>query len=865
MDNFKSTYALIIAFLLIPALLSGQQNEYDWRIGVYGGVMSYYGDLSHELIEPNRKLINISDNLDYLSYGLSLERRLSNAFSFGLIYTDGQFVANDRKINWDGELQTAHPRFERSLNARTEIQDVSAYFTYHFDNGDLLGIRSIVSPYLKAGLGLTQFGVYGDLFYGPKQQQRYYYWDDNTIRGQPPESPGAMVIEQDGEFETRLDGLQTEGVDYDTRVLSAGAALGLKFHLGRFNINLESHWRWVSTDYLDDVSGDFPTSYNSDLQRYASNPAGIEGPQRGSNSERNDIYAFTSISLHYNFARKEGDFHIPPIALGPLTGSDRAAASQQAGPDTNLIVQDTMHRKDTAFAKIAADSLQRLVDSLRTELSQMKTGASFVDSLVADSLRERADSLRSVADSLQQQAEQLYPSPEKQSRSAVEQPMDTVSWMEAPPSFRDTLRVVDETPAAPDTSSMRATPDAPLEPSVQETPAPDTSARAAPIDTSSAVQAEPVPKREDQNDTSITDVRIIQDTIMRQEINHLEEQLAQLNASVQQLQQEVATPAPVPDSLATEQQIERYREDLQTLRQEMENREEEVVERTEGNIDREEQRKLLNDYASTLEEMESARLDDRERYQELNKELERLRRQLNITTAAGAATGAAALATRPKPSDTDTLIQSLQSRMDSLERANRQAPPDSPAAPSDSSTNQLRLQIERLERRLDSLRQSSATSSPALPDSIRTLLHEQGKLIEDLQTQIALLKETEIPAETTTVKNVLEQTGDRAHQAVFFDSGSSTLGPAARQTVNDMVRLLQEYPELMVRLEGYTDSSGSIQLNRRLAARRTQAVRDYLVSNGINEQRIITAPQGIDRNANTATFGRRVELELWNE
>jgi len=66
--------------------------------------------------------------------------------------------------------------------------------------------------------------------------------------------------------------------------------------------------------------------------------------------------------------------------------------------------------------------------------------------------------------------------------------------------------------------------------------------------------------------------------------------------------------------------------------------------------------------------------------------------------------------------------------------------------------------------------------------------------------------------------------------SVLFESGKSELKPASYSAMNEVVKLMQEYPENDVVIEGHTDSLGSNEYNQKLSEKRAQAVSNVLAS-----------------------------------
>lgn len=80
---------------------------------------------------------------------------------------------------------------------------------------------------------------------------------------------------------------------------------------------------------------------------------------------------------------------------------------------------------------------------------------------------------------------------------------------------------------------------------------------------------------------------------------------------------------------------------------------------------------------------------------------------------------------------------------------------------------------------------------------------------------------------------------------VLFDFGSATLRPEASAALADILgSMRQTYPYPRIMVEGHTDSIGSDAANDALSLRRAQAVRQWLMGNGIPAQAIATEGLG---------------------
>jgi len=105
-------------------------------------------------------------------------------------------------------------------------------------------------------------------------------------------------------------------------------------------------------------------------------------------------------------------------------------------------------------------------------------------------------------------------------------------------------------------------------------------------------------------------------------------------------------------------------------------------------------------------------------------------------------------------------------------------------------------------------------------------------------------------------------------RTILFASAKSSFKQETYPVLQAITAILKEYPESNFTLEGHTDSDGPKSSNQLLSERRANAVRDYLISNGVNADRLVAAGFGedypIDSNATRAgkKNNRRVEVKL---
>ncbi|WP_158793494.1 OmpA family protein [Granulicella sp. L60] len=79
---------------------------------------------------------------------------------------------------------------------------------------------------------------------------------------------------------------------------------------------------------------------------------------------------------------------------------------------------------------------------------------------------------------------------------------------------------------------------------------------------------------------------------------------------------------------------------------------------------------------------------------------------------------------------------------------------------------------------------------------------------------------------------------------VLFDTGKYTLKPNTQISLAKVAGILQAYPGLKLQVEGYTDSVGSDDYNQKLSENRADAVRDFLVTQGVSADNISATGYG---------------------
>ncbi|WP_310625163.1 outer membrane protein OmpA [Limnohabitans sp.] len=102
----------------------------------------------------------------------------------------------------------------------------------------------------------------------------------------------------------------------------------------------------------------------------------------------------------------------------------------------------------------------------------------------------------------------------------------------------------------------------------------------------------------------------------------------------------------------------------------------------------------------------------------------------------------------------------------------------------------------------------------------------------------------------------------------FFDFDKSVLKPAGKAKLDDLVSKVKGINLEVIIAVGHTDSIGADAYNQKLSVRRAEAVKAYLVSKGIEKNRVYTEGKGekqpvaSNKTAEGRAKNRRVEIEV---
>jgi OOP family OmpA-OmpF porin len=122
---------------------------------------------------------------------------------------------------------------------------------------------------------------------------------------------------------------------------------------------------------------------------------------------------------------------------------------------------------------------------------------------------------------------------------------------------------------------------------------------------------------------------------------------------------------------------------------------------------------------------------------------------------------------------------------------------------------------------------------------------------------INFLNDSSKPVDTTTWFNF-----DR----LLFDTGKATLQPSSQEQLGNIAAILKAYPNVHVKIGGYTDNTGDAAANVALSDARAKNVMDALVAAGIDSSRLESKgygeqyPVGDNATEEGRALNRRIAL-----
>lgn len=245
------------------SFLGNQYNDRYFTVNAGIGQSAYFGELNHRF--------QLQEGLSH--YNIGIEARLLNHFSARTEFILYKIGGRDSDASDSSFFQQRNLSF-KSTNFEANFQLQYYFFPYN----DIYHKRRPIEPFVVAGIGFTTLN--------PKTEF--------------------------GGSSHKLRELKTEGVNYGPIAVVLPVGLGVKFKISQFvNLIIEASYRFTFEDYLDDVSTDYISSFESELAGTLSNRKGevgilnqafndqlVVGQPRGDDSN-NDSYVGFAIKVEY--------------------------------------------------------------------------------------------------------------------------------------------------------------------------------------------------------------------------------------------------------------------------------------------------------------------------------------------------------------------------------------------------------------------------------------------------------------------------------------------------------------------------------------------------------------------------------------
>ena len=176
---------------------------------------------------------------------------------------------------------------------------------------------------------------------------------------------------------------------------------------------------------------------------------------------------------------------------------------------------------------------------------------------------------------------------------------------------------------------------------------------------------------------------------------------------------------------------------------------------------------------------------------------------------------------------------------------------------SDSRVSELETRIAALEQQRNAL---VAQRDTLVRNLMAQRMHAQGAPTTGVT--VSTMPAPALSQGTAVVSEQIVQVPGDFRRTIYFRVSSAVISAAGTAQLRETAEFLKRYPTAQVSVVGYASPDGRLAYNKRLAARRLQAVVGRLHQLGVPASRIVYTQSGIASPTISNDFGRRVEITL---
>lgn len=157
-----------------------------------------------------------------------------------------------------------------------------------------------------------------------------------------------------------------------------------------------------------------------------------------------------------------------------------------------------------------------------------------------------------------------------------------------------------------------------------------------------------------------------------------------------------------------------------------------------------------------------------------------------------------------------------------------------------------------------SKKKNKVAETPSVPQ--KEVLQQEVLQQEPTSSEEVNLKETVDKAETKVVEQDIKESAKVTFPVIYFTFNSIDIQQNEETKLNAILKTLKENPNMKVTVTGWSDTKGSVAVNKRISRQRAEAVKTWLAKNGIEANRITATGNGSD-DTQDADKARRVETK----